>query len=441
MADFNAIAAVSRTLRRLLVDRIETPSVTVTLAPPDVTVANINGPRINLYCFQADQQPSLQNQHPPGREHPAAFGHPPLSLTLRYLMTSYARSEDQPDSDLIAQALLGDAMLVMHDFGGRMDDMLLVTNRIGAIGDPVLDAVLQQEFERVKIVQARTPMDDLSKLWSAMPETNFRRGIIYEASVVQIEGRRPRRQSQPVEMRRLTVSVSQPPRILEAYRTPPPAPADTLRSPRVGVGEEITIEHAALVADRLYIRFGGLEPIRVPQPTNGRIRILVPDDQYPIDLDHPAVRPIPPERRLQPGALEVVLLSVNEVDGVEGALDRGTPFTDERALRSNTALMQLVPVVTASTPASGDATDILVIDGERLWAERLPSEVIIGDAAIPVRPPQPGDPWAAPTPIRVEVPVSAIAAIFDPGPTLYPVAVQVNGVRSAVSGLTFRLDP
>jgi len=441
MADFNAIAAVSRTLRRLLVDRIETAGVTVTLAPPDVSVANVNGARINLYCYQLDQQAALQNQHAPGREHPAAFGHPPLSLTLRYLMTSHARSEDQPDSDLIAQSLLGDAMLVLHDFGGRMDEMLLVTNRIGQIGDPVLDAVLQQEFERVKLVLSRVPLDELSKIWSAMPQANLRRAAVYEASVIQLEGRRPRRQPQPVELRRLTVSASKPPRILEAYRTPPPAPADTLRSPRVGVGEEVTIEHAPLVAERLYVRFGQLAPIRVPLPSDGRIRIDVPGDDYPIDLDHAAVRPIPPELLLQPGTLEVVLLGVVENEGVEGALDRGTPFAAESALRSNTALMQLTPLVVTAMPASGDAAAILVLDGERLWAERLPSEVVVGDAAIPIRPPAPGDPWAAPTPTHVEIPVSAIAAILDPGPTQHALAVQVNGVRSAVTGLSFRLDP
>ena len=83
MADFNAIAAVSRTLRRLLTDRMATPGVVVTLAPPDVTVANVNGPRVNLYLFQVQESPQLRNQDIPGRTHPASFGQPPLSLMLR----------------------------------------------------------------------------------------------------------------------------------------------------------------------------------------------------------------------------------------------------------------------------------------------------------------------------------------------------------------------
>ena len=441
MASFNAIAAVSRTIRRLLIDRMETGGVAVTLAPPDVTVAAVNGARVNLYLYYAAEDGQLRNQNILGREHPAAYGNPPLSMSLRYLMTTHARSEDQQDSDLIAQALLGDALLVLHDFGGRMDDMLLVTNRAGAIGDPLLDAELREEFERAKVVIGQAPIDELSKIWSAMPQANFRRSAILEARVVQIEARRPRRQSQPVETRRLSVSVSRPPVIAEAYRTPPPPPADTLRDMRIAIGEELTIEHPPLIAERLYVRLGTLEPIRIPLPSSGLIRILLPDSQYPIDLDNPAPRPIPAEHMLQPGPLEVNLLGVSEAEGVEGGLDRGVPFTDERALPSNTALLQLVPVMTAVSPGSGTSAAILRVTGERLWADNLSSQVLVGDASILVRRPGPLDPWAAPTPTQVEIPVSDIAAILPPRATPYPVAVQAGGARSRETGFSFRLDP
>lgn len=440
MADFNAIAAVSRTLRRLLLDRMASIGVSVTLAPPDVTITGVNGPRVNLYLYQVLEQAQLKNQSIPGHEHPAAFGHPPLSLTMRFLVSSYARSEDQQDSDIIAQSILGDAMLVLHDFGGRMDDMLLLTNRAGAIGDPVLDPVLQSEFERVKLVLHPISFDEVSKLWAAMPEANLRRSVVYEASVVQIEARRPRRHGEPVLRRRILTSVARPPVLVDACRTPPPT-ATSLRDGRIGIGEEITIEHLPTTAERLYVRIGTLEPIRVPLPSNGIIRILVPNAQYPIDLDHPAVRPIPLEDQLQPGPLEIVLMSAAAVEGVGGGLDRGIAVSADRMLRSNSALMQLIPLVTIVSPTFGNAGAILRFTGLRLWADTLPSEVVVADVAVPVRPPQPGDPWAAPTPVQVEVPVSAIAALLPPRVTPYRVAAQTNGVRSRENALTFRLDP
>ena len=51
MASHTAIAAVSRTLRTLLLDRMVT-GAEITLAPPDVEVAGVNGARVNLYLMQ-----------------------------------------------------------------------------------------------------------------------------------------------------------------------------------------------------------------------------------------------------------------------------------------------------------------------------------------------------------------------------------------------------
>lgn len=440
MADFNAIAATSRTLRRLVIDRMVTPGVAVTLAPPDVTVANINGPRINLYCFQVLEHAQLKNQAIPGHEHPAAYGHPPLSLTMRYLVTSFARSEDQIDSDLIAQATLGDAMLVLHDFGARWDDLKLVTNRVGAIGDPLLDPVLQNEHERLKVTLAPVVVDEIAKLWSAMPQANLRRAVVYEVSVVQIEGRVPRRQVAPVSSRHLLVSVGRPPKIDALYKTPPPLPAPQLLDQRIAIGEELTIEHAPTSAQRIYVRIGNLEPIRVLVSTSGKIRLLLPDVQYAPDPDHPLSRPIAAEDLLQPGVLEVALLGVSATEGIEGGLDRGTPFSQDRGLRSNTMLMQLVPTITSVTP-NGNAGAIIAVNGKRLWDGNAPSEVIVGDVAVPVRVPHGADPWAVPTETHVEIPASAVAAVLPPRPTPYPVAVQVNGARSREAGPAFRLDP
>ena len=441
MADFNAIAAVSRTLRRLLIDRMASVGITVTLAPPDVVIAGINGSRVNLYLYELIEHPQLKNQPILGREDPGTFGRPPLSLIMRFVMTSYARSEDQIDSDIISQTLLGDAMLVLHDFGGRMDDLLLVTNRAGPIGDPVLDPVLQAEFERVKLEFHPLPFEELSKLWSAMPETNYRRSVVYEASVVQIEARRPRHQAQPVQVRRVFARVARPPVIFEAYRTPPPPPADNLRDSRIGIGDELTIRHAPATAERLYVRLGNLEPIRIALPSSGIIRIMIPDAQYPIDLDHPALRPIPPDVQLQPGSLEVSLLGVSASDGIVGGLDRGVPVLSDRALRSNIALLQLVPTITATAPAFGNTAAMLRVTGERLWSATLPSEIVVGDAVISVRQPLAGELFAAPTPTQVEIAGSDIAAALPPRATPYQVAAQVDGARSRETTFSFRRDP
>src|SRR5262249_27417518 len=149
MANHEAIAAVSRTLRRLLLDRMTMPAA-VTIAPPDVTITGINDARVNLYLIHVHENSELKNQALPPRA--AAYGHPPLSLNLRYLLTTHSTHETQPDADLNAQLLLGDAMRVLHDFGNHVDSMAVTKATAGVIGDPMLDPVLTNEFERVKLV-------------------------------------------------------------------------------------------------------------------------------------------------------------------------------------------------------------------------------------------------------------------------------------------------
>src|SRR5829696_2456938 len=198
MASHGAIAAVSKTLRTLLLDQMTT-GAQVTLAPPDVTVTGADGARVNLYLCEVLENVQLKNQEIPGSGHPAAYGRPPLSLNMRYLLTTYSESEIQPQSDLNAQTILGDAMRVMHDFGHRIDTLTITNPAAGLPGDAVLDNVLADEFERVKITLHPTSLEDITKIWSAMPEASFRRSVIYEVTVVQIETPERRPRPRPVE--------------------------------------------------------------------------------------------------------------------------------------------------------------------------------------------------------------------------------------------------
>ncbi len=439
MATHAAIAAVSRTLRTLLLDRMVVP-VSVTLAPPDVTVDGIDGARVNLYLMQLIENAGLKNQEVPGSGHPAAYGHPPLSLNLRYLVTTHSAMETQPDADLNAQTMLGDAMRVFNDFANRVDQLTIANPAAGTVGDPLLDPVLQDEFERLRIVLHPASLDDITKVWSAVSGTNFRRSVIYEVTVVQIETPQPRARPQPVETRRILMTVRRRPEILDAYVTP--ALNGPIGEIRARIGDEITILSQGALADRLYVRLGTLEPIRVSPPADGRIRITLPDAQYPADLDNPLPRPIPPERQLQPGPIEIQIIAGHPADGVEGGLGHGTTVAAMRRYPSNLALIQLCPRVTSIVPVAGNAATVLRVNGQRLWHQRARIvEVIVGDAAIPVRAPQPGDPWAAPTPTAIEIPMSAAADMLDVSATPYPVAVQVDGARSRDTGIQFTLGP
>jgi hypothetical protein len=172
------------------------------------------------------------------------------------------------------------------------------------------------------------------------------------------------------------------------------------------------------------------------------VRVIVPDNQYPIDLDHPAPRPIAAADQLQPGALEVRLIAEHPVDGVEGGLGRGTAVSEMRRYPSNAALLQLVPRIDALNPPNGPAATTLEVQGARLWhASARTVEVIIGDAAVAIRDLGGGTP--APSSTSVHIPVAEAAALLPaPAPTgtAHPLAVQLDGARSR-DPIDFVLDP
>src|ERR1051326_8973250 len=185
MSDFRAIAGVSSTLQRLLRDRMDTTDVPVTLAPPDVTLTGDGGQRVNLYLYHVGENGSLKNREIYGHGPPAAYGFPPLSLDLRYLLTAYPANESAPDGDVASQQLLGGAMRVLHDFPLVTADLQIQRTTAGPVGDPILDGTLLHEFERVKVTLEPASLEELAKLWTALPQANLPRAVADAVSAGQ----------------------------------------------------------------------------------------------------------------------------------------------------------------------------------------------------------------------------------------------------------------
>ncbi|MEA2560669.1 MAG: hypothetical protein QOH06_2173 [Acidobacteriota bacterium] len=435
MSTYQAIAAVSTSLQALLGDRMETKA-DVTLAPPGVELENLsNNPRINLYLYRVSENAALKNQEIPGQWHAAAYGHPPLSLNLHYLLTAYPKNEKNKDAETTAQLALGDAMRVLHDFAIFTPGLL---NKLVSPHDPLLDSVLRNEFERIKITLEPLSLDELSKIWTSLSQASFRRSVSYEVSVVQIESLIPRRVVKPVEKRRIQLSLSGRPEITAVYRKPvPPEPPG---DPRTKLMDTIVIKGRGFLTPKTRVRLGGLEPIVVDPIDDGTIEIAVPDNQYPIDADHPAPpRSIPPELQLQPGPQEVTVLVERETEGVQGGLGHGTAYAGKVVLDSNRSFFLLVPEVNrlVSPPFQGTATGNLTIEGKRLYHPDLKSFIVIGDVAIPVPETQPAPPPPPPLPQssnKVKVPLGLLAHLT---PGAYPLRVLVNGVQNLETGTDF----
>jgi len=434
MSNFLAVGGVSASLQALMRDRMELPQgttradlqVTVSI-PPAEEAQPSETPRVNLFLYRVTENGALKNQMIPGQGHPSEYGHPPLSLVLHYLITAYGATDDNGVlNETRAHFLLGSAMRVLHDHPVITDTLVTVQ---APAGQAILHQSLRDEFEQVKLCLDPISLEDLSKVWTALTRP-YRLSAAYSVSVVQIESRRLKTLAAPVQTRRIHIIVSRRPHIAAVYRTPV-LPGEVIGDLRAHVLQELTIDGQNFRAARTWVKLGNLEPIGVQPVLDGQIRIVVPDDTYPPDADHPLPRPIPIDDRLRPGPQTVEVQTSRPTDVVQGGLDNGVVVQDDRRAASNQSVFMLTPEVNGVNPPNGGVNALLTVTGRRLYRPPVKSVVLVGDVSIPVQEPGPGDPWAAPTDTTVQVPLAALALTMPPTPVgVYAVRAMVNGALS-----------
>lgn len=387
MSDFSGIAGVTRSLVRLIDDRLVEPA-TVTAAPPDLTPPNVVGARINLFLFRVSENATLRNQDLGGAAPPASYGRPPLSLDLHYLLHPVPV---QASDDPAAHRMLGDAMLALHQVPIITSEL----RRSTPPDDPILDASLLGDVEHLRVSLAPANLDDLTKLWGATTAP-MRVSAAYTVTVVRLEQTMPRRIAKPV-----LESPAAGPRVHAVPLDRPQVSSVGVR--RDGADPESPTPYAR-VGDELVVHGSGFTPgVRVaigpvdvtamvdPGSTAQRIVLTLPDDP---DL----------------GAGVHALQVVRDVE----LGDPGDPLS--LPMRSNVAPIVLLPRVSSVAPASVAPGTALTVQGTRVADPDVPSYVLVGDRAVaaPV--------GATPTQVTVEVP--------DLPTGTHPVSVRVNGVES-----------
>lgn len=186
MSNALAIAAVTTTLRSLLIGRLGT--VSVTARPPDKARNGGNSSQVNLFLYQTMANAALVNTPVPRQGSPGESGQPPLPLTLYYLVSSYGQNDD----DIEGHRLLGQAMSVFHDHP------LLGTAEIrDACAADLPESDLHNQIERIRITREPMTLDEMSKLWMTF-KSEYRISAAYQVSVVLIESNRSNRTPLPV---------------------------------------------------------------------------------------------------------------------------------------------------------------------------------------------------------------------------------------------------
>lgn len=403
MSNQLAIAAVTATLRSLLVRGVGIPEVTA--RPLDNARRSATGHQLNLFLYQVLPDAAFRNQDMPRQIKPGENGFPPLPLMLSYLLTAYSDDED----DTSSHRLLGEAMGVLHDHP------LLGTAEIRNATSPITelaDSDLHDQIERVRITLQPLTFEEMSKLWTTF-QTHYRVSAAYQVSVVLIESTRLPRTPLPVLQRgeddRGVISqpdVTPPFPVLNSIQLPPrqlsAQPSDVI----------------SILGTRLATGTARLQSIRVenpPQPTT----TAVSDAQLDVTLPN----------NLAPGFYTIA---------VETVTPRGTITSNELSLAVAPVITTALPLIVARV--GGTATITLVSSINVLLEQRV--SLLLGDfevrRTLPV-PPPPLPPstnsftFVIETPAGGEFPVSTGAALLS--------RLRVDGVDSEIIAALAPGDP
>ncbi len=162
-----AIGAVSQLLRDRLLFRLAGTVGNVRIGKPDAVGEGITNPRLNLFLYEIQLDPSLRNRS-------LDSGQPtPLWLVLKYLLTAF---DEGGDSDSIqAQEYLGEGMRVLQELS------FLPLSSVASDG---LQA-LAPNPEALKITFDPTSSELISKLMQG-PDEKYRCSVGFEVRPVMI---------------------------------------------------------------------------------------------------------------------------------------------------------------------------------------------------------------------------------------------------------------
>ncbi len=269
-----AIAAVTTTLRSLLMAQLTNPPVNVTARPLDKARNGGNGNQLNLFLYQTMTDAALLNTPIPNQQKPGETGLPPLPLTLYYLLSAYGLNDD----DIDAHTLLGQAMRVLYDHP------LLGADEIrDACAASLPDSDLHNQIERIRITREPLSLEDTSKLWLTF-KSEYRISAAYQVSVVLIDSARAARTPLPVLTRGpADQGVTTQPDLISPFPTlervaPPNRQFSAL------LGNLLTVDGVNLagtnVAARLSHRLLEDDLVVPPEPGNGdtTLGVTIPDD-------------------------------------------------------------------------------------------------------------------------------------------------------------------
>ncbi|AZQ32990.1 DUF4255 domain-containing protein [Streptomyces cyaneochromogenes] len=192
MSNALAIAHVTQALALLLENNVGPEfGEAVKVEPRKPPAEAPDHPTINVFLYQVTPNTSMRNNDLPTR---AADGtlvkRPAAALDLHYLISAYG-----DETELVGQRLIGSVVRTLHEIP------ILPKDVIEQAGErPYLaGSDLAEAAQRVRFSPTVMDVDETSKLWGMLYQTPYSLSVVYQASLIFIDGRETPVPGKPVE--------------------------------------------------------------------------------------------------------------------------------------------------------------------------------------------------------------------------------------------------
>ncbi|HET6968197.1 MAG TPA: DUF4255 domain-containing protein, partial [Ornithinibacter sp.] len=197
------IAGVDEVLRVLTTEALKglASPVGVSVGPLDRPVG---GARLNWFLYRVEPSPAYVNMEYPGSGWRTRRGHPPLALTLRYLLSADPGelSADGTEDDVV-HAALSALMSALHENGIFGIDSPVATGPDRSVGD--VATALVGMTEPLRITPDPLPIETMTALWNTGSHA-LRLSVGYAVSLVTVPPQTAFVAGPPVQVRRVGVA-------------------------------------------------------------------------------------------------------------------------------------------------------------------------------------------------------------------------------------------
>ncbi|TWV32621.1 DUF4255 domain-containing protein [Streptomyces misionensis] len=192
MSNALAIAHVSQALALLIESHLQPEiDMAVKVEPRKPPAEPPAEPTISVFLYQVTPNTSRRNDDLPTRAPDGTLvRRASAALDLNYVISAYG-----DETELVGQRLLGSVVRTLHEIPVLPKDVIELAGE-----KPYLaGSNLAESAQRVRFTPNVMDIDETSKLWGMLYQTPYALSVVYQASLILIDGRQTPTPARPVE--------------------------------------------------------------------------------------------------------------------------------------------------------------------------------------------------------------------------------------------------